>query len=325
MATDFLLDYAGFFIPTVLEIIFIIFVTTSLLICSYLVLLIHFAENTMYMIISLFFLTIILGKALLLLCNLDFFSILYVMIYLGAIVVLFLFVLMTANLRKEDSTVEKKWSSILLFTFIFFLFFAYFTFPLLVSAISTPYNALHLLDYIIPTGNWQSGTGFATWVLGLVTGYIGTSDSLVFSYAIPLELFVEGFGTGFEVYLNDIYLYSTLLYGFFSDYTVSMSILLFFTLVVSVGLCLQVENDEVHVFIVEYYTFSDLNLFTTYFFRYLSLPTGGISLYINRDAMQAAVLDQILVLDEQLPPADSLDFTSVIPLTAKPFVMNVDA
>lgn len=87
-------------------ILFNCLVTISLLTCSLLTLIIHFSENIIHSIISLLIISMFMGL-IFLLAGLEYFSLIYMMIYLGSIIVIFLFVLMSSDLRREDTIFNK--------------------------------------------------------------------------------------------------------------------------------------------------------------------------------------------------------------------------
>lgn len=98
---------------------------TSTFLCITFAAVIFFSENSIHSVFSLLFLVVLSSCLLVLILGVEFLAIACIMIYAGAVVVIFLFVIISADLRREDTVIDtlrlKRYSSILFFCFIFFI------------------------------------------------------------------------------------------------------------------------------------------------------------------------------------------------------------
>lgn len=53
----------------------------------------------------------------------------------------------------------------------------------------------------------------------------------------------------YEFYLNDILIFNKIFYNYFSEYVTMMVSLLFFTLVISIGVCMHSEDRLAHIIV----------------------------------------------------------------------------
>lgn len=184
----------------------ITYFTTSL--CLILSGVIFFSENSIYSTFCLLII-IVLVTLLLLLFDVEFLAIMYLFVYAGAIIVTFLFVIMSVNLRREDTITNNKrlsnTSLAMFLTFIFIFVFSYIFFS---------FN--YYFEYV--NGDY-------------------TLDLLTSSQRIKAEF-----------YLNDIMIFNNLLYTYFAPYLLLLGFLLLISVVASVSLCLHslqyTENSE---------------------------------------------------------------------------------
>lgn len=171
--------------------------TTSL--CLILSGIIFFSENSIYSTFCLL-LVVVLVTVLMLLFDVEFLAIMYLFVYAGAIIVTFLFVIMSVNLRREDTVTNNKrvgstlvaaalaFAFCYLFSYIFFSFNYYFEYT----------NVDYKLDLIASSQRVQA-----------------------------------------EFYLNDIMIFNNLLYTYFAPYLLLLGLLLLISVVSAVALCLH--------------------------------------------------------------------------------------
>lgn len=97
----------------------------STVLCILFAVIVFFSESSIYSAFSLLFVIIISSCLMLYILGVEFLSVASIMIYAGAIIVIFLFVIISADLRREDTIVDsirlKKYSYITLFCFLFFI------------------------------------------------------------------------------------------------------------------------------------------------------------------------------------------------------------
>lgn len=173
------------------------YITTSL--CLILSGVIFFSENSIYSVLSLL-LIVILVSILLILYGIEFFAAIYLFVYAGALVVTFLFVIMSINLRKEDTVTSHTRlislvpSAILAAIFSLILSYNVFSFNIYFDYINTERK----LDVITTSTRVQS-----------------------------------------EMYTSDIMLFNNLLYTYYAPYLLLLGCLLLLAVVASVALCLH--------------------------------------------------------------------------------------
>lgn len=163
-----------------------------------------FSRNALYSILSLVFL-IVTGSCLLLLLEVEFLSFVILLLYVGAVAVLFLFVVLMLQLSKINSKMIKMsfFSSdgILYALFLFKLFFFIFYFNFKLSTF------IHLFSYSFNHFNYDSYYSFSDPLM--LCG-----DSIIF-----LNLFTQK-------------------YFFF----ILVGVILLFSMVGSIVLCVQEDN-----------------------------------------------------------------------------------
>ena len=76
-------------------------------ICTACAVTIYFAENTINSLVSLL-MCVVFSSCSLLLLRVEFLSLVYIIVYAGAVVVLFVFVILSTDLRKEDTVRNKR-------------------------------------------------------------------------------------------------------------------------------------------------------------------------------------------------------------------------
>jgi NADH-quinone oxidoreductase subunit J len=85
---------------------------------------VFFSENSIHSVFSLLILIIFSSCLLVMVFGVEFLAIACIMVYAGAIVVIFLFVIISADLRREDTIIDtlrlKRYNFVLFFCFIFF-------------------------------------------------------------------------------------------------------------------------------------------------------------------------------------------------------------
>lgn len=97
----------------------------STFLCILFAIIVFFSESSIYSVFSLLFVILLASCLMLFVLGVEFLAVAAVMIYAGAIIVIFLFVIISADLRREDTIVDslrlKKYSYITLSCFIFFI------------------------------------------------------------------------------------------------------------------------------------------------------------------------------------------------------------
>lgn len=97
----------------------------STFLCILFAIIVFFSESSIYSVFSLLFVILISSCLMLFVLGVEFLAIAAIMIYAGAIIVIFLFVIISADLRREDTIIDslrlKKYSYITLSCFIFFI------------------------------------------------------------------------------------------------------------------------------------------------------------------------------------------------------------
>lgn len=97
----------------------------STFLCILFAIIVFFSESSIYSVFSLLFVILISSCLMLFILGVEFLAIAAIMVYAGAVIVIFLFVIISADLRREDTIVDslrlKKYSYITLFCFIFFI------------------------------------------------------------------------------------------------------------------------------------------------------------------------------------------------------------
>lgn len=101
-----------------------LFIVSSFL-CIMFALVVFFSENSIYSVFGLLFVILLSSCLLIFVLGVEFLAIASIMVYAGAIIVIFLFVIISADLRREDTIVDtlrlKKYTYIVVFCFIFFI------------------------------------------------------------------------------------------------------------------------------------------------------------------------------------------------------------
>lgn len=177
------------------------FITTS--ICFFLTGRIICYTNTIETILT-FLLFVIVVVIMLLQVGVEFFSITYLFIYLGGIVVVFLFAAMTVDFRMEDTVRFNSLSK--LYTSMLFNFF------LLYFSISTQFFSLK-------------------------------NELIESNFQTKYEL-SNPFRTVYSFYLKDYNVYSHFLYTTYGPHLIFISIFLLITLICSISLCLHYLRQE---------------------------------------------------------------------------------
>lgn len=180
--------------------------TTSL--CLLLSGVIFFSENSIYSTFCLLALVVFI-TLLLLMFDVEFLAVMYLFVYAGAVIVTFLFVIMSVDLRREDTvTSQTRLKGIfvaLLLTFLFIYLFTYLFFS---------------FNYYFEYTNFE----------------------------YKLDLLTNSHRVKAELYLSDVMIFNNLLYTYFAPYLLLLGFLLLISVVASVSLCLHVLRQPTKIF-----------------------------------------------------------------------------
>lgn len=181
----------------------------STFLCITFAIVVFFSESSIHSVFSLLFVVLISSCLLIYILGVEFLAISIIMIYAGAIIIIFLFVIISADLRREDTIVDalrlRKYSYITLSCILFFI--------LSLNCFFLDNN--HVSDFFSEHYLCNSGGSFDL-----------------------LRLKLEN--------SSDINLFSELLYSQFFLFFLLMGLLLCISMVASISLCFRpfVEYDQ---------------------------------------------------------------------------------